>query len=73
MTGRRQGMGIAAAVVQQCPRGQDTEHRAATPEHLYWPDLNVDLNLAVESIEHPGRAALCRWRDAQAGGRVGVR
>lgn len=25
-------------------------------EHLYWPDLDVDL--AVESIEHPGRYPL---------------
>jgi hypothetical protein len=27
-----------------------------TPEHLYWPDLDVDL--AVESIEHPDRFPL---------------
>ena len=26
------------------------------PEHLYWPDLDVDL--AVESIEHPERYPL---------------
>jgi hypothetical protein len=26
------------------------------PEHLYWPDLDVDL--AVESIEHPERFPL---------------
>ncbi len=26
------------------------------PDHLYWPDLDVDL--AVESIEHPGRFPL---------------
>jgi len=27
-----------------------------TPHHLYWPDLDVDL--AVESIEHPERYPL---------------
>lgn len=27
-----------------------------TPHHLYWPDLDVDL--AVESIEHPERFPL---------------
>jgi hypothetical protein len=26
------------------------------PEHLYWPDLDVDV--AVESIEHPERFPL---------------
>ncbi len=30
--------------------------QAASPEHLYWPDLDVDL--AVESIEHPERFPL---------------
>jgi hypothetical protein len=28
----------------------------AAPDHLYWPDLDVDL--AVESIEHPERFPL---------------
>ncbi len=27
-----------------------------SPHHLYWPDLDIDL--AVESIEHPGRFPL---------------
>lgn len=27
-----------------------------TPEHLYWPELDVDL--ALESIEHPERYPL---------------
>ena len=27
-----------------------------SPDHLYWPDLDVDLS--VESIEHPERFAL---------------
>jgi hypothetical protein len=33
------------------------------PHHLYWPDLDVDL--AVESIEHPERYPLI----SKAGGR----
>ena len=31
-----------------------------TPHHLYWPDLDVDL--AVESIEHPERFPLVSRR-----------
>jgi hypothetical protein len=27
-----------------------------TPDHLYWPDLDIDLS--VESIEHPDRFPL---------------
>lgn len=30
--------------------------KLASPDHLYWPDLDVDL--AVESIEHPERFPL---------------
>ena len=30
--------------------------KLATPRHLHWPDLDVDL--AVESIEHPERFPL---------------
>ena len=30
--------------------------RLLHPGHLYWPDLDVDL--AVESIEHPGKFPL---------------
>ena len=30
--------------------------RCPSPEHLYWPDLDVDLSL--ESIEHPERFPL---------------
>src|SRR5437867_13303179 len=30
--------------------------RLPSPEHLYWPDLDVDL--AVESIDHPERFPL---------------
>ena len=33
--------------------------RRAQEDHLYWPDL--DLDLAVESIEHPERFPLV-WR-----------
>ncbi len=30
------------------------------PHHLYWPDLDIDLDidLAIESIEHPDRFPL---------------
>jgi hypothetical protein len=31
------------------------------PEHLYWPDLDIDLS--VESIEHPERFPLVSWFD----------
>ena len=31
-----------------------------TPEHLYWPELDVDL--ALESIEHPERYPLTSRR-----------
>jgi hypothetical protein len=32
-----------------------------SPHHLYWPDLDVDLS--VESIEHPERFPLVsKWR-----------
>ena len=30
--------------------------RTPSPDHLYWPDLDVDLSL--ESIEHPERFPL---------------
>jgi hypothetical protein len=33
--------------------------------HLYWPDLDVDL--AVESIEHPERFPLVRRRRSTSG------
>lgn len=35
------------------------------PEHLYWPDLDVDL--AVESIEHPERYPLKARASAACG------
>jgi Protein of unknown function (DUF2442) len=31
-----------------------------TPEHLYWPELDIDL--ALESIEHPERYPLTSRR-----------
>jgi hypothetical protein len=33
-----------------------------SPDHLFWPDLDIDL--AVESIEHPDRYPL-KWRKTQ--------
>jgi hypothetical protein len=36
--------------------GQLVEVSLAHPDHLYWPQLDVDL--AVESIEHPDRYPL---------------
>ena len=47
---------------QQFPWFRDASIRAITnvqlpsPHHLYWPDLDVDL--AVESIEHPEKYPL---------------
>jgi len=35
---------------------QITNVRLPSPHHLYWPDLDVDL--AVESIEHPEKYPL---------------
>jgi len=34
----------------------------ASPRHLYWPDLDIDL--AVESIDHPERFPLISTNDA---------
>ena len=36
--------------------GQLTNVQLPSPHHLYWPDLDVDL--AVESLEHPERYPL---------------
>ena len=36
--------------------GQLTRVELPSPHHLYWPDLDVDL--AVESLEHPERYPL---------------
>src|SRR6266516_3168498 len=36
--------------------GQITNVELPSPHHLYWPELDVDL--AVESIEHPERFPL---------------
>lgn len=47
---------------EQFPWFRDASIRAITnvqlpsPHHLYWPDLDIDL--AVESIEHPERYPL---------------
>lgn len=47
---------------QQFPWFRDASIRAITnvqlpsPHHLYWPDLDIDL--AVESIEHPEKYPL---------------
>ena len=35
---------------------QITHVTLPSPQHLYWPDLDVDLS--VESIDHPGRYPL---------------
>jgi len=39
--------------------------------HLYWPDL--DLDLAVESLDHPERFPLVSRKPAVAGDRAGTR
>ena len=41
---------------QEAPVGQLLNVKLPGPGHLYWPDLDVDL--AVESIEHPERFPL---------------
>jgi hypothetical protein len=38
------------------PVGQLVNVEFPSPHHLYWPDLDIDL--AVESIEHPERFPL---------------
>ena len=37
------------------------------PQHLYWPDLDVDLS--VESIEHPERFPLISRQETEASGK----
>ena len=41
---------------REVPVGQLLNVELPHPHHLYWPDLDVDL--AVESIEHPERFPL---------------
>jgi hypothetical protein len=36
---------------KNAPIGQLLNVESASPRHLYWPDLDIDL--AVESIDHP--------------------
>ena len=39
-----------------------------SPHHLYWPDLDIDL--AVESIEHPGKYPLVSHAPLRKRGRT---
>jgi hypothetical protein len=41
---------------KQATVGQIIDVERPTPEHLYWPSLDVDLS--VESIRHPDRFPL---------------
>ena len=41
---------------KEAPIGKILNVEEPTPGHLYWPDLDVDLG--VESIEHPERFPL---------------
>ena len=41
---------------REAPIGQLVDVSLPQPDHLYWPQLDVDL--AVESIEHPDRYPL---------------
>lgn len=41
---------------RDAPIGQLLNVESASPRHLYWPDLDIDL--AVESIDHPERFPL---------------
>ena len=43
-------------MVSRCPIGQLCKAELPHPHHLYWPDLDVDV--AVESIDHPERFPL---------------
>ena len=43
-------------MVQGCPHRENFRVEQPTPGHFYWPDLDVDLGL--ESIEHPDRFPL---------------
>ena len=46
---------------REAPIGALVNVKLPSPHHLYWPDLDVDL--AVESIEHPERFPLVsRWQ-----------
>ncbi|MFY9343996.1 MAG: DUF2442 domain-containing protein [Planctomycetota bacterium] len=50
------------------PIGQLLDVRVPSPGHLYWPQLDVDI--AVESIDHPERFPLMTKRRRNgAGGR----
>ena len=40
------------------PVGQILNVQRPGPDHLYWPDIDVDLS--IESIEHPERFPLVR-------------
>jgi hypothetical protein len=44
--------------------GAVTHVELRSPHHLYWPELDVDL--AVESIEHPGKYPLVSTRPNKA-------
>ena len=41
---------------KEVPIGNILQVEQPTPGHLYWPDLDVDLS--IESIEHPERFPL---------------
>ena len=46
---------------REAPIGQLVNVTLPQPRHLYWPDLDVDL--AVESIDHPAKFPLVsNWR-----------
>jgi Protein of unknown function (DUF2442) len=40
----------------EAPVNRVVDVRRPSPDHLYWPDLDVDLS--IESIEHPERFVL---------------
>ncbi|MBN8443201.1 MAG: DUF2442 domain-containing protein [Thauera sp.] len=41
---------------REAPVGQILNVEAPSPDHLYWPELDIDL--AVESIRHPEKFPL---------------
>jgi Protein of unknown function (DUF2442) len=45
--------------------GELTNVELPSPHHLYWPELDIDL--AVESLDHPGRYPLVSRTQPDAG------
>ena len=53
---------------KDAPIGQLLNVELASPRHLYWPDLDIDL--AVESIDYPDRFPLVSKERSNKGRRA---